>query len=73
LKLRGSAPKAVRWARLESRYNKHKSCVTELISTLKRNHGDIIFNCVNRVDLDRQHLYDVDLVVAVGGDGTVLR
>ncbi|GMI40767.1 hypothetical protein TrCOL_g10120 [Triparma columacea] len=72
LKLRGSAPKAVRWGRLESRYNKHKACVTDLISTLKSQHGDVNFNCVNRVDLDRQHLYDVDLVVAVGGDGTVL-
>lgn len=30
------------------------------------------FNCVNRVELDRQHLADVDLVVAIGGDGTVL-
>lgn len=30
------------------------------------------FSCVNRVELDRQHLQDVDLVVAVGGDGTVL-
>ena len=27
---------------------------------------------MNRVELDRQHLADVDLVVAVGGDGTVL-
>jgi len=72
LKLRGSAPKAVRWARLESRYNKHKACVTSLIDMLKSRHGDVNFNCVNRVDLDRQHLYDVDLVVAVGGDGTVL-
>ena len=30
------------------------------------------FSCVNRVELDRQHLADVDLMVAVGGDGTVL-
>lgn len=27
---------------------------------------------MNRVELDRQHLADADLVVAVGGDGTVL-
>jgi hypothetical protein len=27
---------------------------------------------VNRVELDRQHLVNVDLVIAVGGDGTVL-
>ena len=30
------------------------------------------FSCVNRVELDRQHLADIDLMVAVGGDGTVL-
>ena len=33
---------------------------------------DLPFSCVNRVELDRQHLSDVDLVIAVGGDGTVL-
>ena len=30
------------------------------------------FSCVNRVELDRQHLADLDLMIAVGGDGTVL-
>ena len=33
---------------------------------------NVNFNCVSRVELDRQHLVDVDLMVAVGGDGTVL-
>ena len=72
MKLRGLAPKALRWGRLESRNNQHKACVSSLISTLKSRHADVNFSCVNRQDLDRQHLYDVDLVVAVGGDGTVL-
>jgi NAD+ kinase len=72
LKLRGLAPKALRWPRLEQRYNQHKSCVDNLIGCLKSRHSNVNFSCVNRVDLDRQHLYDVDLVVAVGGDGTVL-
>jgi NAD+ kinase len=35
-------------------------------------HHQVNFSCVNRVELDRQHLADVDLMVAVGGDGTVL-
>jgi NAD+ kinase len=35
-------------------------------------HHQVNFSCVNRVELDRQHLADVDLLVAVGGDGTVL-
>jgi len=70
LRARGQAPKALRWARLESRYQAHQQCVNDLIDILTRN--DINFSCVNRAELDRQHLSDVDLVVAVGGDGTVL-
>lgn len=70
LRTRGQAPKALRWKRLESRHNAHQQCVNDLIDILNRN--DIQFSCVNRVELDRQHLLDVDLVIAVGGDGTVL-
>ena len=70
LKLRGEAPKALRWKRLESRYHSHKECVENLVSILKAN--NVAFSCVNRVELDRQHLADVDLMIAVGGDGTVL-
>lgn len=70
LKLRGQAPKALRWNRLESRYKAHKQCVNDLLASLR--HHKVDFLCVNRVELDRQHLSNVDLVVAVGGDGTVL-
>lgn len=70
LKLRGQAPKALRWKRLEQRYLSHKQCVTDLLKIL-RSH-DVPFSCVNRVELDRQHLADVDLVLSVGGDGTLL-
>lgn len=70
LKLRGQAPKALRWKRLESRYRSHKQCVETLLSVLKAN--GVEYSCVNRVELDRQHLADVDLMIAVGGDGTVL-
>lgn len=70
LKLRGQAPKAVRWKRLESRFQAHKQCVNNVLEILRQH--DVDFSCVNRVELDRQHLADVDLVVAVGGDGTVL-
>ena len=71
LKLRGQAPKALRWKRLEQRYKAHKQCVTDLLSLLRKQRV-VQFSCVNRVDLDRQHLAGVDLIVAVGGDGTVL-
>lgn len=70
LKLRGQAPKALRWTRLESRYHSHKACVESLLSILRAN--NVAFSCINRVELDRQHLADVDLMIAVGGDGTVL-
>ena len=70
LRLRGKAPKALRWKRLENRYKAHRSCVNNLQGILR--HHNIDFQAVNRVDLDRQHLANVDLVLAVGGDGTVL-
>ncbi|GKY99943.1 hypothetical protein MPSEU_000947900 [Mayamaea pseudoterrestris] len=70
LKLRGQAPKALRWKRLEQRYKAHKQCVTDLLAIFRKH--NVQFSCVNRVELDRQHLADVDLLVAVGGDGTVL-
>ena len=70
MKLRGQAPKALRWKRLEQRYQAHKQCVNGLLSVLR--HHQVNFSCVNRVELDRQHLADIDLMVAVGGDGTVL-
>lgn len=70
LKLRGQAPKALRWNRLEQRYEAHKHCVSDLLALLRKH--DVPFSCVNRVELDRQHLQDVDLVIAVGGDGTLL-
>lgn len=70
LKLRGQAPKALRWNRLESRFQAHKQCVNDLLGILRQH--QVNFSCVNRVELDRQHLADVDLIVAVGGDGTVL-
>jgi NAD+ kinase len=70
LKLRGQAPKALRWKRLEKRFKAHKQCVNDLLTMLRKH--KVSFSCVNRVELDRQHLADVDLMVAVGGDGTVL-
>jgi len=76
LKLRGKAPRALRWGRLKSRYETHNSCVNSVVKTLKNisksTEGGVSFSVVNRVDFDRQHLQGVGLVIAVGGDGTVL-
>jgi len=55
---------------LEQRFQSHKQCVNDLLGILRQH--QVNFSCVNRVELDRQHLADVDLIVAVGGDGTVL-
>ena len=44
--------------------------MTDLLAILQKH--QVNFSCVNRVELDRQHLAGVDLMVAVGGDGTVL-
>lgn len=55
---------------MEQRYKAHKQCVTDLLAILRKH--QVNFSCVNRVELDRQHLAGVDLMVAVGGDGTVL-
>lgn len=60
----------MRWKRLEQRYKAHKQCVNDLLGVLRQH--QVNFSCVNRVELDRQHLADIDLMVAVGGDGTVL-
>jgi NAD+ kinase len=44
--------------------------VNNLLGVLRQH--QVQFSCVNRVELDRQHLADLDLMIAVGGDGTVL-
>jgi hypothetical protein len=43
----------------------HKECVKDLSELLTR--MDVDFAMVGREELDRQHLKDVDLVIAVGG------
>ena len=43
--------------------------MNDLLSVLRQH--QVNFSCVNRVELDRQHLAEIDLMVAVGGDGTI--
>ena len=71
LKQQGRAPKAVRWERLRNRFDVHKQCVEDCLAELRRA-GVPRFEVISREDLDRQDLEGVDLVVAVGGDGTAL-
>ena len=70
LRARGQAPRALRLSRLQSRFETHKECVAQLLEILR--HHQVSYSRISRVELDRQHLAGADLVIAVGGDGTVL-
>ena len=74
LKLQGKAPKQLRWERLKDRYESHDLCVQELCSIVRKSlpREDQV-RVVSREDLGPQHFENgVDLVIPVGGDGTVL-
>ncbi|CAM9667604.1 unnamed protein product [Ascophyllum nodosum] len=70
LKVQGRAPLAVNWERLRNRHNVHKECVASVQRVLTKQKAN--FAVVGREELDRQHIAQVDLVISVGGDGTVL-
>jgi NAD+ kinase len=70
LKAQGKAPVALRWERLKNRYNVHKTCVDDVTSIID-NIG-IKYSIIGREELHRGSIQDKDLVIAVGGDGTVL-
>lgn len=70
LKNQGKAPVALRWERLLNRYQAHQQCVGEVESVLKK--MDIRYVKVGREELHRGLLQDKDLVIGVGGDGTIL-
>jgi NAD+ kinase len=69
-KAQGKAPVALRWERLRNRYETHKECVIKVQSVLKK--LDVNFSIVHREEMHRGTLSGVDLVIAVGGDGTTL-
>ena len=71
LKLQGKAPKALRWERLKERHANHQACVEQVVSVAKREADSV--TVVSRDALSRHHVDDdVDLLISVGGDGTVL-
>jgi NAD+ kinase len=70
LKAQGKAPVALRWERLKNRYDGHTKCVDNVTSILK-NIG-VNYSKIGREELHRGSMQDVDLVIAVGGDGTIL-
>eukprot|EP01041_Mallomonas_annulata_P014706 gene14706-31270_t len=70
LKAQGKAPVALRWERLKNRYEQHKQCVDSVASVLQK--VGATYNIIGREEMHRGSLIDKDLVIAVGGDGTVL-
>eukprot|EP00903_Cladosiphon_okamuranus_P020843 g19143.t1 len=70
LKAQGKAPTAVRWERLKNRHDIHRECVASVQRVLGRQKAE--YTLVGREELGRQHISRVDLVISVGGDGTVL-
>jgi NAD+ kinase len=70
LKSQGKAPVALRWERLQNRYLAHRQCVDNVIDILKG--LDVNHHVIGREELYRGSFEDKDLVIAVGGDGTIL-
>jgi NAD+ kinase len=70
MRAQGIAPIALRWERLKNRYDIHRQCVDNLV-TLLGSYG-ARYHVVQRQELHRGLLIDKDLIIAVGGDGTVL-
>jgi NAD+ kinase len=70
LKNQGKAPVALRWERLLNRYQVHTQCVEGVEAVLKK--VGIRYSKLGREELHRGIIQDKDLVIAVGGDGTVL-
>ena len=70
LKNQGKAPVALRWERLKNRFEAHQACVDHVTSILAR--VGVNYVVVRRDELHRGLILDKDLIIAVGGDGTVL-
>ncbi len=70
LKAQGKAPVALRWERLKNRYEVHKKCVDDVTDILE--HIGVKYSKIGREELHRGSMQDKDLVIAVGGDGTIL-
>lgn len=70
LKAQGKAPLALRWERLKDRYTEHRRCVDDVIKIVGE--VGIPFSIIGREELHRGSIEDKDLVISVGGDGTIL-
>ena len=71
LKAQGLAPAALRWDILKNRYEEHKACVAN-VDRIMRNELGTQYSIIGRDELHRGMLSDKDLLIGVGGDGTIL-
>lgn len=71
MKMKGEAPLQLRWDRLKNRHTEHLGAVNRLLDLL-RSKTSCDVECVGREELAPHHVEKADLVVAIGGDGTVL-
>jgi len=71
LKAQGKAPVALRWERLKNRYTIHRQCVDDVTRILEEV-GLTKYSVVGREELHRGIIQDKDLIISVGGDGTML-
>ena len=79
---------ALRWERLKNRFESHKKCVDDgkvtliieannvinnilIVKNILENLG-VNYSVIGREELHRGSMVDKDLVIAVGGDGTIL-
>ena len=69
-KAQGKAPVALRWDRLKNRYEVHRQCVESVLEVLRKSGKS--FSVIGREEMHRGLVLDKDLVIAVGGDGTIL-
>jgi NAD+ kinase len=70
LKNQGKAPVALRWERLHNRHMVHQNCVKDVESVLQK--VGVKYTKIGREELHRGVVQDKDLVIGVGGDGTIL-
>lgn len=60
----------MRWERLKNRYSVHRECVEKVTNILDK--IDVTYSVIGREELHRGLIEDKDLIIAVGGDGTIL-
>lgn len=70
LKAQGKAPVALRWERLQNRDQVHTTCVQSVINILEK--MELQYHVVRRDELHRGLIRGKDLIIGIGGDGTIL-